>query len=220
MRAGLIALGFCCVFPCVLQPVRTTELRAYEVDRPASKLFIVTHRSGLLSFLGHEHAIVPGDWDADLCLSEPASNDMRAAFVIRTGSLVIDSDSARALAGLGGGPDADDVLEIQRKLLDADHLDAGRYPEARIETDSVAVGDDHTLVVTARLTLRGITRPVRFRVRFEVLPGNALRLAGTLRIRQRDFGIRPESIARVVNVSNDVDLHVELIARPTLRPCP
>jgi hypothetical protein len=45
-------------------------------------------------------------------------------------------------------------------------------------------------------------------------------LSGVLRIQLRDFGIEPESRVGLVKVSNDVDLHFEISASPTERPCP
>jgi hypothetical protein len=109
------------------------ELRVYELQRSLSSLHVVTHRSGIFSFLGHEHAIIPLEWSADLCLADPVPAGAHGSLLIRTGSLVIDSDSGRALAGLGRGPGAGTRREIQDKMLDADHLDAAQYPEIRIQ---------------------------------------------------------------------------------------
>ncbi len=214
-----LALFILLLAPPVALDGQNVDARVYELDRAASSIVIVTGRSGLLSFLGHEHAILPEEWHASFCLTDPLSNDMRGAVVVATPSLVIDSDSARALAGLGGGPGADDVREMQRKLLDAERLDAERHPEVRIEADSVHVQDDGRLVIDGRITLRGITRPVRFALDVARLQGEAFRFAGTLRVRQRDFGIEPESVAGVVRVSNDVDLRAVLVVRPTGRSC-
>ncbi len=214
-----LALVILLLAPPVALDGQNVDARVYELDRAASSIVIVTGRSGLLSFLGHEHAILPEEWRAAFCLTDPLSRDMHGSIVVATPSLVIDSDSARALAGLGGGPGADDVREMQRKLLDAERLHADRYPEARIEADSVLVRKDGGLIVDGRITLRGITRPVRFELDVAAVEGGAYRFAGTLRVRQRDFGIQPESVAGVVRVSNDVDLRAVLVVRPTGRSC-
>ena len=173
----------------------------------------------MLSFFGHEHAIVPGEWRAEMCLAEPIPRSAHGKVVIQSRSLVIDSDSARALAGLGGGPGEDDVLEIQRKMLDAEHLDAQAYPEIVLTIDSVASDRESSLVGYGRFTLHGITRDVSVPMRIESPNDGTTRLSGVLRVRQRDFGIEPESTAGLVKVSNDVDLHFLLVAVPTDQPC-
>ncbi len=194
-------------------------LRSYVIDQGRSSLFVVTHRAGLLSFFGHKHAIVPGEWRAELCLAEPIPRSAHGNVVIQSRSLAIDTDSARALAGLGGGPGADDVLEIQRKMLDAEHLDAQAYTEIVLEIDSVAWDEEGSLVGFGGLTLRGITRDVSVPMRVELPNDGTTQLSGVLRIRQRDFGIKPESKAGLVKVSNDVDLHFLLVAAATDQPC-
>ena len=48
-------------------------------------------------------------------------------------------------------------------------------------------------------------------MRIESPNDGTTRLSGVLRVRQRDFGIEPESKAGLVKVSNDVDLHFLLV---------
>lgn len=201
------------------QPSDRIAARTYVVERNASSLYVVTHKAGLLSFLGHEHAIVPLEWSARLCLADPVASGSTGSVTIHTASLVVDSDSARALAGLGGGPGADDRRDIQAKMLDADHLDAGSFPEIRLQL-SVAESTDSTPVVAeGTLDLHGVERNVRVPVTVEQQTEGTVRLSGALRIRQRDFGIEPESRAGVVKVSNDVDLHFSISAVATDASC-
>jgi YceI-like domain len=191
----------------------------YHVDPSASTLVVVTHRAGLLAFLGHEHAIVPGSWEARLCLARPIADGSWGSIAIDSPSLVVDSDSARALAGLGGGPGPDDRREIQAKMLDAGHLDAASFAEIRLDVQVVDAGSPERPVVDGPLTLHGVTREERFPVGMEAAEDGTLTLSGSLRIRQRDFGIEPESRVGVVKVSNDVDLRFALTAHPTDAPC-
>ncbi len=195
------------------------DLRSYLVDQSRSSLFLVTHRAGLLSFLGHEHAIIPSEWTAAICLADPIPRSARGSVSIQTRSLVIDTDSARVLAGLGAGPSAEDLPELQAKLLDAEHLDAGAYPEILVTIDSVASSEDNRLAAIGRLSLHGVARNVEIPVEAAFQADGVSQLSGTLRIRQRDFGIEPESTAGLVKVSDEVDLHFLLVAEPTTRPC-
>jgi polyisoprenoid-binding protein YceI len=219
MSAEVGIAGLLLAFVATIAASRPAEPREYLVDGTRSRLWVVTHRSGLLSFLGHEHAIIPEEWSAELCLDDPVPAGAAGSIVVQTSSLVVDSDAARAMAGLGDGPSEKDVREIQRKLLDADHLDADHHPEIRLDLVSVAASADGVVRVRAKLALRGITREFELPVRVEGLADRALQLTGKLQIRQRDFGIAPESIAGVVKVSNEVDLRFQLVAIPTTRPC-
>jgi len=217
MRPALIGI----VLPIILTAGNrvTAPPQAYEVDRDASRLWVVTHKAGLFSFLGHEHALVPGEWSAELCLASPVPAGAHGSIVIRTASLVIDSDSARALAGLGGGPSPAAVADIQSRIFDASHLDSARFAEIRV--DATASHDESGGRVAARgeVSLHGVTRPVELEFDVDTAGSGALRLAGTLPIRQRDFGIEPESRAGVVKVADELDLHVRIVARPSGRPC-
>ena len=195
------------------------DLRVYRMVSARSDVYVETHKSGLLSFLGHEHAIVPTEWATDLCLADPVPVGAHGSIRIRTASLLIDSDSARSVAGLGSGPGSDDRRDIQEKMLDAAHLDATRYPEVRIALSAVGPERDDRVDVHGTVALHGVTRDVAFPIQVGRTDDGALQISGDLRLRQRDFGIEPESVHGVVKVSNDVDLHFSLVAVPTGEPC-
>ena len=189
-----------------------------DVDDAASRIYVVTHRTGLFSFLGHEHAILAPRWTALLCWDAPGHATARAELTVDARALEIDADSVRASAGLGGGPSPQQRVQIQRKLHDAKHLDTQRYPELRFRSTAVRAAGD-TLLLSGTLTIRDRTRAVELPVIVQRESGGDLRLTGALRLRQSDFGIRPESIAGVVKVADPVDLHVALRARPSDRSC-
>jgi hypothetical protein len=219
MKNRLVVAAFCVAVAATSRVEGQVEPLAYSVDPDRSSLYLVTHRAGLLSFLGHEHAIVPAAWTAELCLADPVTRFARGSVLIQTSSLVIDTDSARALAGLGDGPGAEDLLELQTKMLDSDHLDADAFPEILVTVDSVAPGGDSGVRGFGRLSLHGVVREVAIPVEVTFHDDGTSELRGTVRIRQRDFGIEPESSAGLVKVSNDVDLHFLLVSEPTRQPC-
>jgi polyisoprenoid-binding protein YceI len=195
------------------------SLHVYYVDRVASALYVVTHKAGLLAFLGHEHAITPWEWSAELCLADPMTVGAHGSVTIDVASLVVDSDSARTLAGLGRGPGEDDRRKIQDAMLDSAHLAAVQFPEVRLELEVVDPPERDAVIAHGALSLRGVTRDVQLPIGIERADDGVLLLSGTLRIRQRDFGIEPESTAGLVKVSNDVDLHFMLAAQATESPC-
>lgn len=210
----------CAVVLCTSAPAQAQEpLRAYTVDPDASALWVHTHKAGLFGFLGHEHAIIPLEWSASLCAADPLPRSAHGSVVIRTASLVIDSDSARALAGLDDGPGEDDRRDMQEKLLDAERLDAEGHAEIELRVDSVAPQDDGSVVGSGRLTIRDIEREITIPLDVEFAETGELWLSGQLEVRQTDFGIEPESVASVVNVADEVDLHVRLVATAGDRAC-
>ena len=198
----------------------------HSIDVSASDVYVVTHRSGLLSFLGHEHAIIPMEWSGELCVPNPMGPGAGGAILIRTPSLIIDSDSARVLADLGEGPGEDDVEEIQRTLLDGENLAAETHPVIRLEStvQGTREEEDGWLPVQTRLTLKGQTREFQHSVDVgptgrEGGPAGALHIHGVLEVPQTAFGIEPASVAGVVNVADEVELHFRLRTIPTGESC-
>src|SRR4030095_9682802 len=192
----------------------------FTLDRSQSHLYVVTHRAGALGFLGHEHAILATEWSADLCFdaAAPASSPVRAEITVPTKALRIDTDEARRLAGLAKGPGPEDVKTLQEKVLAPQNLAAESHPSIRLKTTSVT-GSGGKTEVKGSFTLRGVTATVRFPVKVEPQKGGPVRLSGQFHLKQSTFGIKPESVAGVVNVADAVDVHFDLLARPTGGGC-
>jgi polyisoprenoid-binding protein YceI len=191
--------------------------RELQLDAAASRIYVVTHRTGLLSFLGHEHVILAQHWSARLCWSAASPAASNAQFTIDARTLSIDADTARKLAGLGGGPSRRQRDQMQRKMLDAQHLDVGRHPQIRFASTGVTLAND-TLRLHGRITIKGVTRDVALPVTVHEAFG-VVRIAGALSVAQSAFDIRPESIAGVVKVADTVDIHVRLVGSLTSMVC-
>ncbi|HEY0304966.1 MAG TPA: YceI family protein [Longimicrobiales bacterium] len=192
---------------------------ALQPDVAASRIYVVTHRTGLLSFLGHEHAILAQKWTADLCWDEAGQQSSRAKLVIEAGSLDIDADSTRTLAGIGKGPSPQQRTQIHNKLHNEQNLSTRRYPEIRFASSLITDEGAGKLKARGTLTIRETSREVEMPVTWQRLSTGDLAFTGTLTFRQSSFGIRPESIAGVVKVADPVDLYVRLIATPVDRGC-
>jgi polyisoprenoid-binding protein YceI len=192
---------------------------ALQADVAASRIWVVTHRTGLLSFLGHEHAILAQKWTADLCWDEPAHSASRALLHIDARTLDIDADSARVLAGIGKGPSEQQRKQISGKLHAPQGLGTEQFPEIRFASTRVTGESGGTLKVGGILTIKGVSREVEMPVTVQRRPNGELWFAGNLSFRQSIFGIRPESIAGVVKVADMVDLHVTLLAKPKAQGC-
>ena len=213
------ALAAATVMLAMATMVDAQSLQQYQFDAAQSQLHAVTHRRGILAgVFGHEHAIVPSSWSGKFCWAPDAPHNGNGSVNIDARSLVIDSDEGRKQAGLGGGPSPGQVRNLQTKLLDDQHLAVERHPEILLDITSVNNVDGDRLDVKGRLTLKGITRDVAFPLR--IIPaGTNLQLSGTLTIRQREFGIKPESIAGVVKVADPVDIKFRLVGVPTGGSC-
>ncbi|HSL82956.1 MAG TPA: YceI family protein, partial [Thermoanaerobaculia bacterium] len=131
----------------------------------------VTDKAGALGFLGHRHSVLVTRWTAEIDWRPEDPGASRATVAVPTAALRIDTERGRELAELGAGPSADDVAELQEKLLSAENLAASEHPEIRFEVTGVEPAGGGDLEVEGRLTLRGRTRTVRFPV--EVEPGRA-----------------------------------------------
>jgi polyisoprenoid-binding protein YceI len=200
---------------CYTDTVAQQSARSLAVNVGDSRIFVVTHRSGILSFLGHEHAILANQWTATVCWDAPAHAASRAALSIDAATLTIDADSARQLAGLGGGPSAGQRAQIQIKMLN--NLAVQEHNTLRFASDSIRTQAGQ-LVLFGRLTIKGrmhnIDMPITIREN-----GREVSISGHTTFRQSTFGISPESIARVVKVQDRVDLHVRLRGSVTTNAC-
>ena len=206
------------LFPAIVAAQEATS-RVYDVDATQSHIFLVTHRAGLFSFLGHEHAVLATEQTAQLCLTPDAPARSALRITIPTHSLVIDSDTARRLARLGSGPNAEQRAEIARKMMDERRLHADVHTTLSFQTVSVQRTRGDSLQVQGRLRIRGVERDVRFPARLTTIDPNTVRLQAKLRFKLSDFGVLAETVAGVVKVANDVDLYVDLLAKPTPQEC-
>jgi len=208
----------------VLLPMSGGGLRAqqpatsYTLDPAHSAIYVVTHRTGLFSFLGHEHAILATQWSGHVCWSRAEPTLDQAEVTVMTQSLAIDSDSARAVAHLGKGPSPAQVRDIQKKFLDGNHLDAANHPLITLTIPRVTGVSDRQIGVSGELSIHGRSRVVEFPVAYTAAH-DTLRFRGTVSVPQSAFGIKPESIAGVVKVADVVDIYFDLLGVATTGAC-
>lgn len=183
---------------------------AHRFDASAStssRVVAIARRGGALRFLGHEHAIEARDWTAWIAYDPAVPSSSSVTMSVKSASLVIDSEEARRLAGLGAGPGPKDVAKISRTMLGPTVLDAERFPEIRFESVEIGADGPGLLRVRGRLTLRGVTREETARVSLQETP---FRVRTELKIRQTAYGIQPASVAGVVKVKDELELRLDL----------
>lgn len=215
---------------------------AWDPVEEASHLLVTTGKAGLFGFLGHDHAIRATEWDGVVCVDPARPRAGRAKLTVVAGALEIDSDTARALAGMGDGPGEEDRREIRERMLGPDNLAAAEHPRILLEIRGLDAtgGDDRgppmpgppppettgaaaregpvEMRVRSAVTVRGVATEADTGIELHIR-GDTLVAEGELEMRLTDFGIEPESIAGVVKVADEIDLIFRIVAASSGTAC-
>lgn len=183
----------------------------YEVDPAASTMTVHVGKAGLFKFAGHEHEVT----------APIASGRIEADPADLARSSVTLRFRAADLRVTGKDEPPDDLPKVQEAMLGPKVLDAARFDTIQFTSRTVAgralpdgVWD---LRLEGDLLLHGVTRPVTVPVRVRRGADGLLSVEGTAVVRQTDFGIKPISVAGVVNVKNELGLTFRVQARPAAR---
>jgi polyisoprenoid-binding protein YceI len=179
----------------------------YSIDPSASRFVIHVGKTGLLGFAGHEHEVVAPVGHGSGTI---ARDHLEATSV----ELAVD---AAALRVTGAGEPPEDVPKVQKAMLGPECLDAQRFPRITFVSTGVTskpgpAGDALDLVVRGTLSVHGQARPVSVPVHL-AFATDAVTATGTTKIRQTEFGIKPISVAGVVNVKDELLIEWHLVWR-------
>ena len=184
----------------------------YRVDPQASEIRLLVYRDGPLARFGHSHVVV------GRVHGEIRAGDAAAASGFRleipVDSFAVDPPAARAEEGDEFAAQVSEPArrDTRENMLGADVLDAARHPLVRVESIAL-VGPQWGPTVTARVTLRGVTRDLRFAAAVLRQDDTLVVVAG-FRIRQSEFGIEPISALNGgLRVRDALDIRVRLVAR-------
>jgi YceI-like protein len=166
------------------------------IDLERSRLTISVYKSGVFSAFADNHTIRARLHSGSLSADPPRS--------IRIGVL------ARELQVLDPDLAADKRREVQTRMLGAEVLSADTYPEIAFASTSVEPAGADRWTVAGRLTIHGQTQTTTFTA---TSARGAYR--GSVRIKQRDFGITPISIAGgTVKVKDELLVEFEIVPAP------
>lgn len=168
---------------------------AYEVVPSESYLIATLDRSGIFSFASHRHAILAREWTADLRIDPNSLPSSTGSIVIPARFLVADTEEARSKAGIGSGPGADDVREIQERMLGPEVLDVDRYPEIRFEITSIESTAPQQFQAHGTFHLHGRAREITVPVRSRPHNTTGFVFEGSFTVKQTDFGMTPVTVA-------------------------
>lgn len=162
------------------------------IDVAHSKLSVHVFKSGLFSAFAHDHEIEAPIAEGNVDTSA------------NTVTLRLD---ARKLRVMDPEVSLDTRSEIQRTMEGPMVLDVEHFPEIAFESTGVeSSGEDHWRV-RGDLTLHGKTAPVIVDISLQ-----DVRYRGSATVKQRDFGIRPVSIAGgSVKVKDEVRIEFDIV---------
>jgi hypothetical protein len=167
------------------------EKRAVDVAHSVLKIRVF--KSGFFSAFGHDHEIVAPISQGVVETSESAGVEVRV--------------DARQLRVLDPDLPADKRNQVQKTMEGPEVLDNGRFPEIRFRSSSVEKKGRDGWTVNGDLTLHGQTHPVAVEVTLQ--DGH---YRGSAKLKQRDFGITPVSVAGgTVKVKDEVKITFDLV---------
>jgi polyisoprenoid-binding protein YceI len=165
----------------------------------ASRFDVLTRRTGLFGFAGHDHLVRAGALAGEIVdvPADPARSRVR---------IVIPAAALRVLTAA----DSSDLPKINQAMREQVLL-VDRFPEITFASTAVAAAGE-TLRVTGDLTLVGVARSIAVDVTLR-RSGDTLRAAGRFAVRQRAFGIKPYSTALgTVKVADEITFDFDAVA--------
>ncbi|MBO0840390.1 MAG: YceI family protein [Sciscionella sp.] len=175
-----------------------TTAGSYEIGPDNGSLKLRTSRQGLGSPVGHDLTIEVADWSGMVTVSDqPAGGGITVT--AKTGSL-------RVLEGTGGVKplsehDKREIVGHAGKVLNVDG-----FPDATFTSSSVTVNGD-AATVDGTLTLVGVDRPLRLRIRD--LGDGRYQATGT--VVQTEYRIKPfRAFLGALKVADEVEVEADV----------
>ncbi|PYT70114.1 MAG: hypothetical protein DMG39_16735 [Acidobacteria bacterium] len=192
---GQMLLASLCL--TVLLPLWAADTNSQKaIDTARSVLTVRVYKAGLLSALGHEHEI-------RAAIREGAFDENK-----NTVEFIVD---ARTLRVLDADVSDKDRAEIQSTMLGPKVLDSAEFHEIRFRSTKVSRAGENRWTVQGDLTLHGQARPVKVDV--ERVDG---RYRGSARLRQKEFGITPVTVAGgSIKVKDEIRVEFEIAGKCT-----
>ena len=163
-----------------------------SIDRTSSKLTVRAFKSGLFSGFADNHEIAAP-------IAEGTIDEARPQV-----KFTVDAQRMRVLDPRLA---SDKRQQVQERMLGPEVLASTSFPEITFQSTSVEPRGPNEFLVRGNLSLRGVTRPVTA----TVLRQETGRYSGTCTLKQRDFGIKPISIAGgTVKVKDELKIDFDI----------
>ena len=173
-------------------PVMPLPAQEQKIDIQRSLLTIHVGKAGLLSAAGHEHWVRAPFSEGTL----NAGTSPHVAFRVDAKTMTVMPDDKLS---------SEKQAEVQRNMQ-TEVLESEKYPEIRFLSTKVdQLQPDHWLV-TGNLSLHGQMRSIQVDVK-----SASGGYAGSGKVKQTDFGIRPVTVGGLVKVKNELDIQFKVI---------
>lgn len=198
--------------PAVAPATPAAVAQRHAVASDASEIRLLVYRAGPLARVGHSHVVV-GTARGEIRVGTDAAAS-GFSLEIPVASFDVDPPAARAEEGeeFATQISAQGREATRQNMLGKDVLDAERFPAIRIESVALS-GPRWAPAVSAEVTLRGVTRAVRFPAAV-FASGDAITAIATFEIRQTEFGITPYSaLGGGLQVRDAIEVRARIVAR-------
>jgi polyisoprenoid-binding protein YceI len=186
---------------------------SFKVDPAQSSLVVQLFKDGVAARLGHDHVVHARELSGTVAYDprNPEASSIRVA--VEVGSLIADDPGTRRKFGLAGEPSASDRAEIDKAMKADGQLAAARFPSMTFTSTAIATQPDGRVLVTGRLTIRGVTNELKFPAQMSVEDAR-LRGRAQLKFKQSSFGYPPYSaLLGAIKNKDEVILHIDLVAK-------
>lgn len=174
-----------------------------HIDSAQSLIAVTVRRGGVLARLGHDHVVA-----ARTITGTVTPDDNRAEFQFRLDQMTVDEPALRQTAGLAKQPSQDAIDGTRTNML-TKVLDAESYPLVHVRVTRTSEGQP----LHAAITLHGVTRGYEIPATIGIHQG-AITVAGTVNLKQTDFGLVPFSVmGGAMAVQDEMELRFTLVAR-------
>ena len=199
-----------CVWLVLLASVpsaRAAEL-TYAVDSGSSQVRVHVGKAGIVSFAGHEHAVVAPISSGTIVADSEDPTRSRVELAFETTALKVSAE----------GESAGDAPKVQEAMVGPKVLDAAQFPMVTFRSTRVVVRQStagaYELEVAGELSLHGITRTLVVPVRVEAGEGRLV-ATGRIQLGQRDYGIHAVGVGNLVKVKNELEIEFRIAAQST-----
>ena len=186
---------------------------SFKVDPAQSSLVVQLFKDGVAARLGHDHVVHASVFSGIVAYDprNPEASSIRVA--VEVGSLIADDPGTRRKFELAGEPSASDRAEIDTAMKADGQLAAARFPSMTFASTAIATQPDGRVLVTGRLTIRGVTNELKFPAQMSA-EGARLRGRAQLKFKQSSFGYPPYSaLLGAIKNKDEVILHIDLVAQ-------
>jgi polyisoprenoid-binding protein YceI len=158
LRVTLVSLS------CLGVLVSPACAATFKVDPSKSSLVVQIFREGVAARLGHDHVIQATTFSGRVTYdaTAPAASSIRVQ--VHTATLKADDPATRQKFHLRGEPTAADVAEIEKSMKAESQPHVAEFPMITFISTAITAETENRYVVTGQLTIRGVTKAVRFPV--------------------------------------------------------